>query len=159
MLLITIGTRIQAQELQPFSKDNIRFQMPASWVVQPIPQYYILVSEAAQPTVQVLTTFDVEIDSVFSDLDSFCTDYEARLSKSEVFLNFVVLEKKPIDFHGMPAIEYHCKATAMSMPMEWKSVVFVKNGKVYKLSTASLIGQFKLQEQATNQIFDSFEID
>lgn len=133
--------------------------MPNNWGVQNIPPYYILVSEPAKPVVQVLTTFDVEIDTLFSDLDSFCTNYEERLGKSEVFLDFFVVSKKEIDFHGLIAFEYHCTATVTQMPMEWKSVVFVKNDKVYKLSTASLIGQFRLMEKTTDAIFESFEID
>ena len=107
----------------------------------------------------MLTTFDVEIDSTFSNLDSFCTDYESRLAESEVFLNFYVVTKKTVDFHGMVATEYHCSATLSQLPMEWKSVVFVKDGKTYKLSTAALMGQFRKQKQVTDLIFDTFEID
>jgi len=159
LLAILFSGGLFAQEKQTFTKDNIRFEMPVEWLIRSMPSFYILVSEPSSSELQVLTTFDVEMDSTFSNLDSFCVDYENGLRKSTVYSDLVILNKEKVDFHGMVATEYHCTATAFNLPMEWKSIVFVKNNRVYKLSTASLIGMFMLKSATTDAIFNSFEID
>ena len=158
ILTLIICTIIYGQETKNFTKDNISFEYPSDWIIRDFPSYYILVSEPPKEQMSVMTTFDVAIDAGFKKLDSYCKDYEEKMLTNEHFKEFKIKSKENIDFKGFKAIEYNCTATIQYLPIEWKSIIFIKDKKVYKLSTTSMIGQFYLLKETTNKIFKSFEI-
>lgn len=146
------------QETKTFEKDNIKFEYPTEWITRDFPGYYILVSEPPKEEMSVMTTFDVAIEEDSKNLNEFCKEYENKMSNNGQFKDFKIKKKNKIDFKGVSAIEYNCTATVSNLHIEWKSIVFMKGGKIYKLSTTSLIGQFYLQKEITERIFESFEI-
>lgn len=146
------------QKTKTLEKDNVKIEYPAEWVNRDLPGYYILVSEPPKEQMSVMTTFDVAVEEGSKNLKEYCEEYENKMAANEQYKNYTLKSKKEIDFKGMDAIEYNCTATVSSLPVEWKSIVFIKNGKIYKLSTTSLIGQFYLKKEITEKIFESFEI-
>ncbi|MEM6686958.1 MAG: PsbP-related protein [Bacteroidota bacterium] len=165
MIKITITTILLlfsmlslSQEAKTFEKDNIKFEYPTEWVQRDFPGYYILVSEPTKEKMSVMTTFDVTVVENRNNLSMYCEEYESQLSNSEQFKDYKIKEKKEITFKGMKAIEYHCSVTISYIPLEWKSIVFIKNDKAYKVTTSSMIGEFYLNKEKTERIFNSFEI-
>ena len=146
------------QETKTFEKDNIKFEYPTEWITRDFPGYYILVSEPPKEEMSVMTTFDVAVERDSKNLKEYCEGYESKMSNNEQFKDFKIKEKNKIFFKGMEAIEYKCTATVSYLPIEWKSVVFKKDERIYKLSTTSMIGEFYLQKEITERIFDSFDI-
>ena len=146
------------QETKTYEKDNIKFEYPAEWISRDFPGYYILVSEPLKEKMSVMTTFDVAVEEDSKNLKKYCKEYENKISNNEQFKDFKIKEKNNIVFKGMKAIEYNCTSTVSYIPIEWKSIVFVKDRKIYKLSTTSMIGKFYLQKEITERIFESFEI-
>lgn len=158
-ILFLIVTVSYGQETKTFKKDNISFEYPSHWIISNIPNFYILVNEPPEEEISVQTTFDVSLEEGYKSLDAYCTSYESKMSVNEYFKDFKVNIKKEIIFKEMKAIEYNCTASVSFLPIEWKSVIFMKDGKVYKLSTTSIIGEFFLLKETTNKIFESFKID
>ncbi len=137
---------------------GFEFDYPSTWHQLTYPGSVVLVSEPAGKELSNQATFDVAIDSVSHDVGSFCTSYESSIRTGEVFSDFKILSKQDTMFCGVPAIEYHCTATAAGLPMEWKSVVVGHRGRILKLSTASLVGFFLLKHETTDAIFQSFRL-
>ena len=158
-ILILFCTFCYGQETKTFKKDNISFEYPNHWITRDFPGCYILVSEPPKGQMSVMTTFDVALEEGYESLKQYSKSYENKIKANEQFKDFKVKMKKEIDFKGIKAIEYNCTATVSYLPTEWKSVVFMKDGKIYKLSTTSLIGQFYLQKETTEKIFESFKIE
>jgi len=158
LLVVNITLMSHGQETKTLEKDAISFEYPINWLVRDFPGYYILVSEPPKEQMSVMTTFDVAIDETFKTVKKFCLDYEEKMTNNSDFKDFKIKSKDEIDFKGYEAIEYHCTATVQYLPIEWRAIVFMKNGKIYKLSTTSMIGQFYLLSEKTNKIFESFEI-
>jgi hypothetical protein len=124
----------------------------------PYPGEVILVREPGTKVISNTATFDVVVDSLTHDLAAYCTSYETMLRSSEVFQDLEIITKEHITFQGVPAIEYHCSATAAHLPIEWKSVVLSHRGRMLKLSTASVIGFFEVKKEMTDRIFSSFRL-
>lgn len=159
MLAIFTGSFAYSQETKIYHKDNISFEYPSHWLVRDIPTYYILISEPPKEELTLMATFDVAIDEEYTDLNKYCKSYEGKMANSEQFENFEVKSKDEIKFNGLDAIQYHCTAIVQYLPIEWKSIVFLKDNKVYKLSTTALIGMFYLNKELTDKIFESFKIE
>ncbi len=157
MLFFLLSMFVSGQETKTFEKDNINFQYPSDWIVRNLPGFYILVSEPPKEVVSIMTTFDVEIEEGAKNLKQYGKQYERTMSTN--YKDFKIKSRKEVDFKGMKAIEYNCTAIVHSLPVEWKSVIFIKNGKIYKLSTTSLLGDFHLKKEITEKIFESFEIE
>jgi predicted Zn-dependent protease len=158
-VLLLLATISYGQETKTFKKDNISFEYPKHWVINNAPNFYILVNEPPEKEISVQTTFDVSLEEGYDSLEEYCNSYESKMAVNEYFKDFKVNVKKEILFKGMKAIEYNCTASVSFLPIEWKSVIFMKDGKVYKLSTTSIIGEFFLLRETTNKIFESFKID
>jgi hypothetical protein len=158
-VLVFICAVSYGQDIKTFKKDNISFDYPVSWVKRDFPQYYILVSEPPKEQMSVMTTFDVAVEEGHKSLLGFCKSYENQISTNEQFQDFRIKSKQEIEFKGLKTMEYHCSAKIQHLSIEWKSLVFMKEGKVYKLSTTSLTEQFELLKETTEKIFDSFEIE
>lgn len=159
MLLFLIAGMAFAQDTKVYTKDNIHFEYPVKWEERHIPGYYILISEPAKKELSVMTTFDVAVSETSDSLEGYCDKYEKDMNNNAYFKEFNVRNKEVITFKGMQAIEYHCTAMVMDIPTEWKSIVFKKEGKIYKLTTTSTIGQFDKNKKITDRIFESFEIE
>ncbi len=158
MTLFLFCNLMYGQETKSFKKDNMSFEYPSNWLTRDFPMYYILVSEPPKEQMSVLTTFDVAVEEGHKSLKKYCKGYENNMTTNAQFTEFKIEAKKEIDFKGLKAIEYHCTATVQNLPIEWKSIVFMKDKRIYKLSTTSLIGQFYLMKETTEKIFDSFGI-
>lgn len=158
-ILFLFGAFSYGQETKVFKKDNISFEYPKHWITRDFPDYYILVSEPPKEELSVMTTFDVSIEVGYKSLKKYSESYEKTMNTNEYFKDFKVNIKKKINFKGMKAIEYYCTATVSYFPIEWKSIIFMKDGKVYKLSTTSLVGQFYQLRETTEKIFESFKIE
>lgn len=156
---ILFCTFCYGQETKTFKKDNISFEYPIHWITRDFPGYYILISEPSKDQISVLTTFDVAFEEGYKTLKQYCKTYEKRVKTNEQFKDFKIKMKKKIKFKGMEAIEYNCTATALYLPIEWKSIIFLKNGKIFKLSTTSMIDQFFLQKGIIEKIYESFQIE
>ena len=158
-ILVLFCAFCYGQETKTFKKDNISFEYPNHWITRDFPGYYILVSEPPKEQMSVMTTIDVALEVGYESLKQYSKSYEKKMKTNEQFKDFKVKMKKQIDFKGMKAIEYNCTATVSYLPIEWKSIIFMKYGKIYKLSTCSLIGQFYLQTEMTEKIYESFKIE
>ncbi len=153
VMLIALG-----QDVQSFQKENISFDLPAEWEVKDIPDFHILVGEKAREEVSVMTTFDVAVEPGFSNLEAYCGDYEGKMMTNEQFKEFTIRSKQAIDFHGFDAMDYHCSASVYSLPIEWRSVIFMHKGKVYKLSTTTTADRFETMRERLDGIFRSFRM-
>lgn len=158
-IIILFCTFCYGQETKTFKKDNISFKYPNHWITRDFPSFYILVSEPPKEQMSVMTTFDVALEAGYESLKQYSNSYEKKMKTNEQFKDFKVKMKKQIDFKGMKAIEYNCTATVSYLPIEWKSIIFMKDEKIYKLSTTSLIGEYILQNKVTEKIFESFKIE
>jgi hypothetical protein len=159
IILILICTFSYGQETKIFKKDNISFEYPVEWINRDFPSFYILVSEPPKEKMSVMTTFDVAVEKDYKSLKEFCDSYENKMLTNEQFNDFKIKTKNKIDYKGMKATEYNCTANVSYLPIEWKSIIFMNDGKIYKLSTTSMIGQFYLIKETTEKIFDSFKIE
>lgn len=158
-ILIFFCAFCYGQETKTYNKDNITFEYSNHWIPRDFPEYYILVSEPPKEQMSIMTTFDVALGLGYESLEQYTKIYEEKMKTNEQFMDFKIMGKNQMDFKEMNAIEYHCTATVSYFPIEWKSIVFMKNRKVYRLSTTSLIGQFYLQKEMTEKIFESFSIE
>lgn len=144
------------QEVQKISKNGVSIEYPNDWVIRDFEGYLLLVSEVAGEELTFMSTFDIQIDSTYSDTKLFCKNYEKKMKKSEFFKEFKINSKKNIEYKGLNAIEYNCTANVQYLPIEWKSIIFQKEGKIYKLTTTSTIGKSYLLKDKTDMIFESF---
>ena len=147
------------QEVNSFSKDNISFDFPSHWVIQDVPNYYILVSEPETESLLPLATFDVQVDSLNTSLDQFCEDYEVMMGSNAAVVSFDVVSKEKIQFLGVDAYDMHCSAVLQNLSIAWRSLVFRKDGVTYKLTTTSMVNTFFSLKEVTNPIFDSFLLE
>tara|TARA_Y100001954_G_C15825445_1_gene611971 strand:- start:3604 stop:4587 length:984 start_codon:yes stop_codon:yes gene_type:complete len=144
-------------EYQKLKKDNISIEYPSTWTSRDLPDYFILLTE---PSNRSSTTFDITIEEGHKKLKSYCKFYENKMSKNDYFKEFKVLAKIDVDFKGYKSIEYLCTSKVMdTYEVFWKSIIFIKDQKLYKLSTTSSIDEFYLKKEITDKIFESFEIN
>jgi hypothetical protein len=147
------------QEIKTLRRDKISIEYPSNWVVRDLDGYSMLVSEPEEKEWSVMTTFDIQIDANFKTVDAFCDNYKKKMTRNEIFKDFNIKSKKKISYKGNTAIEYNYSASVQDLPMEWKSIIFLRDNKIYKLTTTSLIGEFYLIKDKTDKIFDSFKIE
>ena len=158
VLVLFFGLLSYGQDKKTFSKDNISFEYPGHWIIRDFPGQYILISEPPKEELSVMATFDVAVDSNTIDLREYVRNYISLMETNIDFSNFKVISKHRRKYLGDNAFELHCTATLQSIPMEWKSVFFARNGLTYKLTTTAMIGQFLIVQKETEHIFDSFEL-
>jgi hypothetical protein len=160
-LFILVSGMVSSQSIKTLEndKENFILEYPSDWLVRNLEQYEVLISEPAGTELTFMSTFDIQIDYKTKNVKTYCKNYEAIMRKSESFKKFKIKAKKMIDFKGFDAIEYHCTATSLSIPLEWRSIIFIKNDKIFKLTTTSMVGKFLDLKQKTDKIFESFEIE
>jgi hypothetical protein len=137
-------------------KEKIAVDCPTEWVVRNFDSYALLVSEPAGKEITYMSTVDVQVDHQSPNVAAYCKKYEENLQQSQTFKDFKVKSKKEIVFKGNKAMEYHCTATAASLQLEWTSIIFLKNGTVYKLTTTSVVQKYLLNKAVTDKIVESF---
>ena len=145
-----------------YYRNNIEkfyLEYPYDWEIKNFQDYTVLISEPAKKELTIMSTFDIQIDYKTKDIKTFCNKYEDNLKNNAVFKNFKIITKDEINFKNFKAIEYHCTANAEGLPLEWRSIIFQKDNKIFKLTTTSLIGQFFLLKEKTEKIFESFKFE
>ena len=146
------------QETQKFKMDNISFEYPAHWNTYSS-EYYIQVKDTVPKGKSFLKYFEITIDTGYIALIDYCKFLEDSVSK--IGFEFKVQTKKEIDFKGMKAIDYWCTAVIFDIEVEWKYIIFMNDGNVYKLSSFSRV---KVREETSfmeiiDDILESFKIE
>lgn len=134
-LFVSFISIVKAQDNKTYNKDNISFEYPSRWIARDFPNYYILISEPPKDVVSVMATFDVEINDSIKSLKKFCNNYEEKLKNSKVFQHVDIFLKLDYKFKGYDAMYYSWTAMMQNLPVEWISIIFIKDKKIYKLST------------------------
>jgi hypothetical protein len=100
--------------------------------------YTVIFNEPGQEDDIFNTTFDIQtIES--TNIEKFCKNYEKILTDSPTFKDFKIISKSEIEFKGLYAIEYQCSARILDFILiKWKSIVFVNDKNIFKLSTTSM---------------------
>ena len=148
-----------SQETKKISKNGMSFEYPIDWIERDIQGYLILLSEPAGKELTIMATFDVELDEKFKSVKDFYSNYKTKMKSSEMISEFKVKSKKEIKFKGYEAIEIYCSATLQNLPTEWKSIIFMKDEKIYKLTTTAMIGKFLLLKDKMDKVFESFTFE
>lgn len=159
VLWVVLINCTNGQETKILKKDSVSIEYPIDWVNRDMTGYLLLVSEPAGKEQTLMSTFDIQIGTNFKTVDEFFNDYKKKMTNNETFKDFKIKSKKKISYKGHNAVEYNCTATAQDLPLEWRSIIFLKDNKVYKLTTTSLIGRFNLLKKKTEKIFNSFKIE
>ena len=159
VLVLFFGLLSYGQDKKTFSKDNISFEYPGHWIIRDFPGQYILISEPPNEELSVMATFDVDVDSNAIDLREFVRNYISMMETNIAFSNFKVISKQRRKYLGENAFELHCTATLQSIPMEWKSIFFARNGVIYKLTATAMIGQFLLLKDERERLFGTFKLN
>lgn len=142
-----------------YDKEKISLEYPTEWVVRNFEPYPVLVSEPPEKEITVMSTFDIAFDYVTPNLAEFCKKYEEKMAKGETYKNFKVESKTKITYKGYDAYEYHCTATYQSISLEWKSIILLKDGKVFKLTTTSSTQKYVGNKAKTDKIFESVKFE
>jgi hypothetical protein len=158
MSFVAVGFCQNVKSLR-YEREKIYLEYPSDWLVRNAEGYAILVSEPPTKEVTVMSTFDVQVDYLTHSVSEFCKKNEKELAMSQSFKFFKIASKKSIVFKGLEAVEYQCTAVAQSLPLEWRSIIFIKDGKVFKLTTTSIVDKYMLNQLKTNEIFESFRFE
>jgi hypothetical protein len=138
-------------------KYDFRCEYPSDWEIKNINGYTVIFNEPGQEDDIFNTTFDIQtIES--TNIEKFCKNYEKILTDSPTFKDFKIISKSEIEFKGLYAIEYQCSARILDFILiKWKSIVFVNDKNIFKLSTTSMIGKDFLNKNKTEKIYNTFE--
>ncbi len=157
IIFFLIGITSCAPRTNLLKKDGISINYPSEWAVKNLDNYIVLVSEPPKKELSVMTTFDIQRHSGYSDLNRFFKDYQNKMIENEIFKNFKIKSNQNTTFKGYSAINYRCTAIVQAIPIEWESIIFIANEKVYQLTTTSLTYKFNSIKKKTDAIFKSFD--
>lgn len=137
-------------------KFNFSCKYPSNWEIKHIKGYTVIFNEPKLEDDLINTTFDIQTFKS-TNINEFCENYEKSLIDSETFKELKIISKTEIDFKGFPAIEYQCSARILDLILvKWKSIVFLNDKSIFKLTTTSMIGKDFLNKNKTEIIFETF---
>jgi len=140
-------------QIKEINREGVHIEYPQEWKEIKMPGHVILVKEPASEEWGVQATFDVEIHDKVHDLDRFVENYKKEVKGFAK--NCHLLSEKKIKFKGYKAVELICTGVVAGIPIKWKTIMLVKDGKLYKFTSTNALIRYDKTEPVTEKIFQS----
>lgn len=130
---------------------------PENWVEEIWFGKVLFTSEPDNGTVPILTTVDVEIDTLASGLDEYFQTYSLSLADHALFKNTKIVYVKKKRIQKFSGIQIEVQADFFNYRLMWRRIFIEKQKKIYSITTTSNADRYYLHHSLTKRMFNSFK--